>query len=437
MLPVMLAAAGTIDHVITSEGESLRWDALVREKPFTLLVFATPWCQACRREQPEVLKWAGREADRVKTLYIYSGADQGRAAELVRERRLTHPNLVVLADGEGELADAYGIEVTPTLVLLDQTAKQLAVKRHLRELPLPRRQAKAKLARFVDTGRELGTSYDVVVVADQATREAVRSAMEKARKRLWTLEAQLSEWRDESEITRINREASQRVVPMSPAMRKVLSGALHVSQATGGAFDVTWKSVDDVWDRAAERDVLVGDRELKAALSGVGFQNVKMNQAGVRFADSKTKLGIAGVAKGYIIDAVFHYLRQKNFAGVLVNIGGDLRTAGRDEHGKMFTLRIADPYDRTRIRRTMDVENIAVATSGNYLRKRVVAGQTIGHIVDPRSGKSPSFDGSVTVLAEDAAMADALATALFVMGPDEGLAFSENTPGVESDLRYP
>jgi thiamine biosynthesis lipoprotein len=115
-----------------------------------------------------------------------------------------------------------------------------------------------------------------------------------------------------------------------------------------------------------------------------------------------------------------------------VNIGGDLRTAGRDVDGERVRLRLLDPYAPERALSWLEIEDTAVATSGNYFRARQVGGRQVGHVLDPRTGDAAIFDGSVTVLTRDAAMADALATALLVLGPEAGLALVERLDHVEA-----
>jgi thiamine biosynthesis lipoprotein len=119
------------------------------------------------------------------------------------------------------------------------------------------------------------------------------------------------------------------------------------------------------------------------------------------------------------------------FADIIVNIGGDLRTCGRDVNGDPQIFKVLDPYRPAFAVAELGVMEGAVATSGNYFRQRWIGGKAYGHLFDPATGRPPEFDGSATVLSADAAMADALATALFVMGPDRGLKFARQVRGLE------
>lgn len=289
-----------------------------------------------------------------------------------------------------------------------------------------------RLIEVSDSGRELGTSYDVVVRTTRNLRSRAEADLAEARDLCRELEAQLSEWRPDSEISEVNRWAAREAVRVSEPLLRLIQGAAQVSQLTGGAFDITWKPLGNLWDAAAASGRLPGEGHIEETLAEVGWRYVSVTDGSVRFQREGVQLGIAGVAKGWIIDAVFLFLRDRGYEHIIVNIGGDLRTCGRGPGDGRRTFLIADPHHPDRSAGLLEVDDTAIATSGNYLRRREIEGQLIGHILDPRTGRPPAFTGSVTVLTRDAAMADALATALFVMGPAEGLALARRLDGVDA-----
>lgn len=282
----------------------------------------------------------------------------------------------------------------------------------------------------VDVGSELGTSYHVTVVADDVVQ--ARRDLAAVRGRCREFDQRWSEWNDASDLARVNREAARGGATVDAELARLLRGALHVAEATGGAFDPTWPPLKAVWDRAARRATWPAAVEVRAALDAVGWRKVQVDGEAVSFAQAGVQLGIAGFAKGWIIDALFLDLRERGYTDVRVNIGGDVRTSGRDADGEAWTLDIVDPFELGRVARRIVVGDTSAATSGNYLRFGAVAGRRVGHILDPRTGYPPRFDGSVTVLTRDAAMADALATALFVLGPERGIEFVRGVDGVEA-----
>lgn len=432
--PSARADDGNPSVVVIGRG-ALPWRSLLVGGRPTLVVFATTWCAACRREQPRVLQWARAQASTANALYVYSGstADEVRSYLLAHGLATDAARLPVVVDEDGAIATRYHVQSTPTLIHLRPDGRPVGRYTSLAALPLTRPLGAAVGSRVVvrDSGRELGTSYEVWLLAAPTELSRAREAMAAARARIHELEAQLSEWRDDSEISRVNRLAALRSVELSPALAQLVRGALHVSRLTGGAFDITWRPLDAVWRAAAERQRLPDGDELARALRAVGHQQLELQGRALRFAQTGMALGIGGVAKGWIVDAVHALLRQRGFHDLVVKLGGDMRTSGRDAAGEPHVFHLADPYHLGRSTGRLRVADTAIATSGNYLRAERIGARRVGHILDPRTGRPPAFDGSVTVLTRDSALADALSTALFVMGPEAGLRFARAQPSIK------
>jgi len=283
-----------------------------------------------------------------------------------------------------------------------------------------------------DHGRELGTSYEVVVLAPPGEAAAARLALAAARAECRALEAVLSEWREDSELSRLNQRAGQEAVEASPLLLRLLQGALHVAEVTQGSFDPTWAPLGPLWEEAERRGRVPTAEELARVRPHLGFHRVRLEGRRVAFTSPGTRLGVASFAKGWIIDALHQGLARRGFPDAIVNIGGDLRTSGPDAEGRPRVLQLLDPYRPRQVVAELTVADAAVATSGSYFRRRLIGGVAHGHLLDPATGWPPAFDGSVTVVTRDAAMADAMATALYVMGPAAGLAFAQRVPGLQA-----
>ncbi len=411
--------------VYSLDGRATRWGEVVgREQP-TLVVIATLWCDACFKEIPEVTRWARKYRSEVQSMYLFAGSPPSDVREAVAERGIDTELFGVFADTDGRVVDAFHINATPTFLFLepDGTATRSDT------LPAP---PTPDLVTVGDVGQELGTSYSAVAVVPAKSEASAQEDLVRARELIRSLESRLSNWLPTSEVSALNRSAPEEITPVSHTLRQILTGALEVSTATAGAFDITWKPLGDLLADAMRAERMPDPALISRTLASVGAHHVEISAKGVRFNNSGTRIGLGGVAKGWIIDAVFHYLRSRGHSRLLVNLGGDLRTSGRDENGNRWMFQILDPYDPNKIYMRLKAEDTAIATSGNTFRGEVVAGHPLGHIIDPTTGYPASFDGSVTVLTEDAAMADALATGLFVMGPDRGLDFVRRTEGVEA-----
>lgn len=412
------------------DGEAVALADLVGNDRPILLVFMTAWCPTCLEEQPRVEQLARETANRLTTYFVLSGSTLESARELAEDRNL---GLELLVDARGEVADDLEVEGTPTLILFGGDGRRVGT------FSGPE-QARVELARLAqvdpgprrveDTGVELGTSYDVVVLARDERR--ARADLAALREYLSEQAAIFSEWRADSEISRVNREARREAVECSAELYRLLQGSLHVAEATRGAFDVTWRPLGELWDRAEARGTLPTEEELAAAREAVGWQNVRLEEGTVRFRRPDVQLGIAGVAKGWIIDALADRLREAGYEDFVVNLGGDLRAEGKDLDGRAWRIDVRDPFDSSRVVTTLEVTDAAVATSGNRYRHRTIDGRRYGHLLDPRTGRPAELAGSVTVITPDAAMADALATALYVLGLEEGLAFARSQPRVEA-----
>lgn len=406
------------DEVRRVSGPPTPWRALVPSDRETLVVFATTWCTSCAEEWPAVRAWLDARPE-TGLAYVVSGSPAADVAALVSDRAGLAPDRTVVDEG-GALARRYAVEATPTLFLVRAGGERLGPFSGLEGL------RGALTVEVEDAGEELGTSYHVVLRVPPARAAEARAALDEARATVRALDAELSEWRADGQLRALDTRGHAGV-EVTPTLVTLLQGALHIAEATGGAFDPTWRTYSALWAEAAADDAWPSDAALATARAAAGPARIEIDGRRVRLTHPDTRLGIAGLAKGWVIDQVFTGLRKRGFEDVLVNIGGDARFAGPRRR-----FRIASPYRADTIAATLWVDETALATSGNYLRKRTIGGRRVGHILDPRTGTPPAFDGSVTVLTRDATMADALATALFVMGPEAGLAFARAQAGLEA-----
>jgi len=215
----------------------------------------------------------------------------------------------------------------------------------------------------------------------------------------------------------------------------VLQRAFEVAELTGGAFDITFASCGGLWSIRERR--IPSDQKLAACLAHVDYRQVALDphQSAVYIADPDTRLGIAGLAKGYRIDRAAGVLESRGITDFVVNGGGDMRVS-TSSTGTHWPIQVVHPR-RDAPLGTIELASGAIATSGDYEWFFEQAGVRYHHILDPTTGRPARKCTSATVIAENAMDADALATGLFVMGPDEGLALAERLPKVEAMLIGP
>lgn len=274
----------------------------------------------------------------------------------------------------------------------------------------------------------MGTQFRIDVMAsDKALAEAaIGAAFDEVNR----LEETLSNWSETSQISAVNRAAGAAPVVVSDELMTVLEKALQVSKLTGGAFDITYASCENLWS-VRERRVPT-DEQIRSCLPHVDYRRVALdsNTSAVYLADAATRIGIAGLAKGYRVDRAADVLEHSGMVDYVIDGGGDMRlaasTAGRPWEIKVAHPRLDQPLG------TVALSGGAIATSGDYQWYFERDGVRYHHIIDPATGFPARRSTSATVIADTALDADALATGLFVMGPEAGIELAEQLPGVEA-----
>lgn len=277
-----------------------------------------------------------------------------------------------------------------------------------------------KAAWYEDTQAIMGTEVKVELWSEDETLavQLLQDVMGLMR----AVDAQMSPYRDDSELSRLNRNAAQQSVAVSENLFGLLALALAHGEQSQGAFDITFASVGHQVDyrtgRHPDPDTLTSLRRL------IDYRSVNLDRAtlSVHFAHPGTRIDLGGIAKGYAVDAAVALLRAKGIRHALVKAGGDSRLMG-DRRGRPWWLGIKHPREAGYVIRFPAVDQ-AVSTSGDYERYFIDdEGQRHHHILLPATGESARGVQSVTVLADNATLSDALSTTLFVMGIERGLRY--------------
>lgn len=234
----------------------------------------------------------------------------------------------------------------------------------------------------------------------------------------------LSEWAPDSPVSRINRDAGGAPVQVPRELLDVLEAAVQVSERTAGAFDATWGALGDLWRFDGARPPrLPAAGEVSQRRALVGYRDLVLDRAAgtARLRRPGMRLGLGGIAKGYIAQAAADLLRARGVRDVLVAASGDIAARGRNGD-RPWAVAIRDARDPSGAYARVELHDESVSTSGDYERFFVVDGRRYHHLLDPRTGYPATESASVTVIAPDGALADALATGLFVLGPDRAEA---------------
>ncbi len=280
----------------------------------------------------------------------------------------------------------------------------------------------------------MGTRFEIQVVAQDEA--AGRAAIQAAYDEIDRLEALLSEWRETSEISAVNREAGHRPVVVGPELLEVVERSLELTELTHGAFDITFASCGRLWSIDPPR--IPSPAEISACLPFVGSAGIEVVPAAstIYLARPGIRIGIGAIGKGYGVDRAARVLESHGIEHYVVAGAGDIRVRGRGPE-RAWRIGVAHPRRRGEILGWLELAAGAITTSGDYERYFERDGVRYHHILDPRTGTPARRSIAVTVIGPQATDIDALATGLFVLGPDEGIELAERLPDVEALLIDP
>lgn len=294
-----------------------------------------------------------------------------------------------------------------------------------------------------DSGYQLvmGTFAHVVVVANNSTaaEKCVAAALEEIRR----VDELMSDFKSDSDIGRANAEAAQHPVQVSESTYEVLRRSVEFSKLTDGAFDVTVGPLVDLFRTAKKTGIAPTEEQIAQARTKVGFEKLELDEQNrtVRFSVEGMRLDLGAIAKGYAVDKAAEAAQRCGALGAMVDLGGNVRCFGSPPKGRdHWLIGVQDPNSAVEgfggggLLFTLKIIDAAMATSGDYQQFAMIKGKRHSHILDPHTGASAEGLSSVTIITGNATDADALSTAVSVMGPQKGLTLIEKFPGTEAIL---
>ena len=267
----------------------------------------------------------------------------------------------------------------------------------------------------------MGTSWTVKIPLDRdLDRETALSVVDSVYVELDRIEALMSEWQPETPVSLVNSNAGAQPVAVPEELVRILERGIEYGRLSQGAFDITWRGMGALWTFGEDFRV-PGEKEVSEAVRRVDFRKIVLEGNSVFLPEPGMAIGLGGIAKGYAIDRAGMKIRQAGIRNFLVDGGGDILASG-NVNGRSWLVGIQDPRgEQSDLIRKLSVSEGAVVTSGDYERFKIVDGRRYHHIIDPRSGYPADKCRSVTVFSSEAEKADVLATAVFVLGPEEGM----------------
>jgi len=270
----------------------------------------------------------------------------------------------------------------------------------------------------------MGNRFEISVIGpdDNWCSERINLAIEEIKR----IEKLLTTFSTDSITYQINENAGIKPILVTDEVFNLIKRCQMISQMTQGAFDISYGGIDKkFWNFDLKMTSLPDSDSAKKSVELINYQNIILDE------EKKTvflklkgmRIGFGGIGKGYAAEMAKKILLENGVENGIVNASGDLSAWGHQENGKNWTIGVADPNHRNEIFSTFNITNTAVATSGNYEKFVMIGNQKYSHTIDPKTGYPVRGIKSVTIIAQNAEIADALATPVTVMGIEVGMDF--------------
>ena len=241
----------------------------------------------------------------------------------------------------------------------------------------------------------------------------------------------MSPYKEQSELSNINRMAHQAPLKISKETFDLLVKAEYFSVLTQGAFDISFSSLAYLYDYREKTKP--SEKQIKQLKQAINYQKIILDktQQTVFFEDSRIKIDLGGIGKGHAVDQCILLLQKAGVRNAYVNAGGDSRLLGR-KNNRLWYIGIKHPRDPDKLLVNLPLEEVSLSTSGDYERYFEKDGVRYHHIIDPKTGDSARNIRSATILANDSTTADALSTSIFILGVAKGMELINTMPEVSA-----
>ena len=272
------------------------------------------------------------------------------------------------------------------------------------------------------TLRLMGNRFEISVVSDN--EHFAHKSIDSAVAEISRIEKLLTTFSDDSQTNEINRQAGIQPVRVDKEVFDLVERSIKISGLTQGAFDISYGSIDkSLWNFDLNMKSLPDPEVARNSVRLINYNNVIPDEKActIFLKEKGMRIGFGGIGKGYAADKARIILQGLGIKSGIVNAAGDLITWGTQPNGKPWTIAIADPDKSMMPFSTLNISNMAIATSGNYEKYVVINGKKYSHTIDPKTGLPVTGIKSVSIISPSAELADAMATPVMVMGVKVGL----------------
>jgi len=270
--------------------------------------------------------------------------------------------------------------------------------------------------------RLMGNRFEISVVSDD--EHWAQKCIDAAVTEISRIEKLLTTFSDDSQTNLVNRNAGLQPVGVDREVFELVERSLKMSALTQGAFDITYGGIDkSLWNFDLNMTALPDPEVARNSVRLINYNNVLLDEGNcsIFLKEPGMRIGFGGIGKGYAADKARGVLQELGVTNGIVNAAGDLVTWGNQPNGKPWTIAIADPDKSITPFSTLNISNMAIATSGNYEKYVLIGGKKYSHTIDPKTGLPVTGIKSVSIICPSAELADAMATPVMVMGVRVGL----------------
>jgi thiamine biosynthesis lipoprotein len=263
--------------------------------------------------------------------------------------------------------------------------------------------------------------------------EKANKAMDIAFEEIERIEKIFSKFDENSEISKINKFAGVRSVEAGHEVLMLIEDSIYYSEISKGSFDITIGPLMEIWGFVRKTNSIPDKGLIQETLRHIGYNNIFIStqDSTIHFRDSLAKIDLGGIAKGYAVDRAKDVLVSRGIHTALINLAGNMYALGNPPDKDSWYIGIQDPRDKNKIIKKVKLKNQAISTSGDYERFFKIDGKRYSHIINPITGEPAKGIISVTVITDSAEEADALSTAIFVMGEEKGMELAKSLKNLQ------
>ncbi len=283
----------------------------------------------------------------------------------------------------------------------------------------------------------LGTTIEINIPVYRTDLSAARKAGAACKAKVADIDRMISIFNADSAASAINNNKTKKEYKISPELYSLLKRCGEYCALTEGAFDITVEPLVEAWGFGPAGRKTPDKKAIKDIMRYVGMDKMEFRDKdnAVFFKDSRVKMDFGAIADGYAADEAIKILKRCGIKSAIVDMGGDLYCLGGNGGKKYWSIGIRNPNNKNEVLAVLNARDKAVATSGDYENFYISGGKNYAHIIDPRTGYTVDNNlRSVTIIADDCTTADALATAIFVLGEKKGLSLIDKLSGIECFL---